>query len=195
MQPILASFFLLLIFASCNNSDEQKKPEPKITSKHSNYFNNSVQSAMDSYAALTEAFVNWDSTAITQHAGELKTRLDSINFYGFDPQTITAPVDTLVLAKGDLQAITMGSDITTKRHHFDTLTQHLYAFLDKVKYDAKKVYLQKCPMAFNDAESGHWLSPVDSIRNPYLGLHHPKYGKAMIDCGGNEAVIDFTSKK
>jgi hypothetical protein len=50
-------------------------------------------------------------------------------------------------------------------------------------------------MAFNDTEPGDWLSETDSIRNPYLGLHHPKYGKAMIDCGQTKSTIDFTKKK
>jgi hypothetical protein len=195
MRAIIPSLLFLLVLVSCNNSTTEKSAETKTVSKHSNSFNSSVQSAMDSYAALTEAFVNWDSNAVVSRAGELRTKLDSINFFGFVPQTVTAPVDTLVLAKKDLQAISSNNDLTIKRRHFDTLTQHLYAFLEKVQYDEKKIYLQECPMAFNDTESGHWLSPVDSIRNPYLGLHHPKYGKAMIDCGGNKSVIDFTSKK
>jgi len=40
-----------------------------------------------------------------------------------------------------------------------------------------------------------WLSETDSVRNPYLGLHHPKYGKAMIECGSTKSTIDFISKK
>src|SRR5690348_15202278 len=103
---ILLSFSLLIILASCNNSQKDEKPQSKV-SKHSNSFNSSVQSAMDSYQRLTEAFVNWDSNAIVRQSGELKLKLDSINFYGFIPASITAPVDTLTLAKKDLQAMAM----------------------------------------------------------------------------------------
>lgn len=194
----LIIFFSMIAFISCNNSKEVKDPkevQSKIESKHPASFNSSVQSAMDSYGALTEAFVNWDSSAVDRHSQELKVKLDSINFYGFNPETITAYVDTLDLARKDLQAMTTNKDITSKRHDLNALTGHLYSFLEQVKFDANKVYLQQCPMAFNDTVAAAWLSETDSIRNPYLGLHHPKYGKAMLECGSTISTIDFTSKK
>lgn len=195
MRTILTGVLSLMIFVSCNNSKQENKTESKGISKHSNSFNNSVQSAMDSYHALTEAFVNWDSVAVDNKAQELKLKLDSINFYGFNPQTITAPVDTLNLAKKDLQSMISSKAIVDKRHYLDSLTGHLYGFLNKVQYDDKKIYFNECPMAFNDTIPGHWLSEVDTIRNPYLGLHHPHYGGSMIECGETKSTIDFTSKK
>lgn len=185
---------LSVFILSCNNSKQGSSSESKGVSRHSNSFNESVQSAMDTYHALTEAFVNWDSATVDQRAKELKLKLDSINFFGFQSSAITAPVDTLNLAKQDLQSMITNKNITDKRHELNTLTHHLYSFLDKVQYDEKKVYLQKCPMAFNDSIPGFWLSETDSIRNPYLGLHHPTYGKAMIECGSNISTIDFTKK-
>lgn len=195
MRTILFGVLSVLILTSCNNSKQEKKEEAKVISKHSNSFNVSVQSAMDSYRALTEAFVNWDSNAVAQRAKELKLKLDSINFFGFNPSIITAPVDTLQLAKKDLQSMIADKTITDKRHDLNSLTQHLYSFLDKVQYDEKKIYLNECPMAFNDSIPGDWLSLTDSIRNPYLGLHHPHYGSAMIECGSTKSTIDFVSKK
>lgn len=195
MRTIWAGVLSLIIFVSCNNSKQDNKSDSKGISKHSNSFNNSVQSAMNSYNELTEAFVNWDSVAVDKKAGELKLKLDSINFYGFNPQSITGPVDTLNLAKKDLQSMTVNKNILDKRHYLDSVTGHLYAFLDKVQYDEKKINFNECPMAFHDSIPGHWLSETDDIRNPYLGLHHPKYGKAMIECGSTISTIDFTSKK
>lgn len=194
----LIVYLLLVVFASCNNTTEVKEPkevQKNTESKHPSTFNASVQSVMDSYGALAEAFVNWDSTAVDRHSQELKVKLDSVNFYGFNPETITAHVDTLNLARQDLQAMTTNKDMTSKRHNLDDLTGHLYSFLQQVKYDEKKIYLQECPMAFNDTIAAVWLSETDSIRNPYLGLHHPKYGKAMLECGATKSKIDFTSKK
>jgi hypothetical protein len=194
--PVL--FLSLVVFASCNNSAEVKVPKgpsKKIESKHPASFNSSVQSAINTYEALTEAFVNWDSNAVDRHSMELNVKLDSINFYGFNPGTITAYVDTLALARKDLQAMAANKDITSKRHNLDALTGHLYSFLEQVQYDEKKIYLQECPMAFSDTIAAVWLSETDSIRNPYLGLHHPKYGKAMIECGSTKSMIDFTIKK
>jgi len=196
MRIILPGVLLILILASCTNSKQEKKEESKVISKHSNSFNTSVQSAMDSYHALTEVFVNWDSNAVAHKAEELKLKLDSINFFGFNPSAITAPVDTLQLAKKDLQAMIAGKTIVDKRRELDTLTQHLYSFLNKVQYDEKKIYLNECPMAFNnETEAGHWLSETDSIRNPYMGLRHPHYGKAMIECGSTISTVDYVNKK
>lgn len=193
MRTIFA-YLLLIVFASCNNSKEEPAPSKLAESNPTGNFNSSVESAMESYTALTEAFVNWDSTAVDQHSKELKVKLDSINFSGLKPEATTAYVDTLALAKKDLEAITAGKDIVTKRHHLNDLTSHLYSFLVQAKYDEKKIYLNECPMAFNDTEPGVWLSETDAIRNPYLGLHHPKYGKAMLECGANKSAIDFTKK-
>src|SRR6266542_4440488 len=164
MRYLLPVVLFTMILVSCNNSKQENKPESKTISKHSNSFNESVQSAMNSYHALTEAFVNWDSVVVALKAEELKLKLDSINFFGFQPATITAPVATLNLAKKDLQAMALNKSITDKRHDLNSLTQHLYSFLDKVQYDEKKIYLNECPMAFNDTIPGDWLSEVDSIR-------------------------------
>jgi len=192
---ILFICFLLAAFISCNNSQKEQGAARTGVSKHSNSFNSSVQRAMDSYHALTEAFVNWDSIAVIRQSADLELRLDSINFYGFVPETVTAPADTLVLAKKDLQAMAANKSITDKRHDLNSLTQHLYDFLSVVQYDEKKIYLNECPMAFNDTIAADWLSQSEAIRNPYLGLHHPTYGRAMIECGQMKSVIDFTSQR
>jgi hypothetical protein len=192
---IFSVCLLVIVLVSCNNSQKEEKAESKGISKHSNSFNSSVQSAMDSYQALTEAFVNWDSNAVVRQSADLKLKLDSINFYGFVPATITAPADTLVMAKKDLQAMAANKSLTDKRHDLNSLTQHIYDFLSLVQYDEKKFYLNECPMAFNDSIPGDWLSETESIRNPYMGLHHPRYGDAMIECGSTKSTIDFSKKK
>ena len=193
MRTALIGVLSLVILISCNNSKQENKTETKSVSIHSNSFNASVQSALDSYHALTEAFVNWDSATVDKKAAELRLKLDSINFYGFTPASITAPVDTLNLAKNDLQAMTTAKDIFSKRQALNTLSQRIYSFLNTVQYDEKKIYLQECPMAFNnEATPGMWLSRNEAIRNPYMGLHHPKYGKAMIECGDTKDSVNFT---
>jgi hypothetical protein len=50
-------------------------------------------------------------------------------------------------------------------------------------------------MPFNDTGRAVWLSKSDTLRNPYLGLHHPRYGSGMLECGTQEATIDFASNE
>lgn len=193
MRIILISLFSLFLF-SCNDSQGNKEDQP-IASKHSSAFNTSVQSALDSYHSLTEAFVNWDSAAVLLQAKQLQVKLDSIKLDEFPNEAKGTASGSVDLAKRDLQNMTVNNSLTDKRHALNSLTQNLYDFLKTVQYDEKKIYLNECPMAFNDTDPGDWLSETDSIRNPYLGLHHPKYGKAMIDCGSNKSTIDFTKGK
>jgi hypothetical protein len=73
------------------------------------------------------------------------------------------------------------------------LSQQIFDLLRIVKFDAAKVYYQECPMALNNYEtSGFWLSNEaadEKRRNPYLGLHDPKYSKAMLKCGSTRDSI------
>lgn len=190
MRILLAGVLLILI-VSCTNSEKEKK----VASKHSDAFNASVQSAMDSYHALTEAFVNWDSARVVSETNQLQTKLYSLKLDELKNEVRGTAIGFLDLAKKDLQAITSNNSIVNERQGLNSLTQNIYGFLDAVQYDEKKIYLQECPMAFNDSIPGDWLSETDSIRNPYMGLHHPHYGSAMIECGSTKSTIDFTSKK
>src|SRR5574339_520598 len=59
-------------------TDEGPKPEGLTVSKHSNSFNESVSKAMNSYYALTESFVNWDTGKINTSLADLKISIDSL---------------------------------------------------------------------------------------------------------------------
>lgn len=185
----ILSFFVI----ACNNSKEGSKP----ASRHSESFNTSIQSAMASYEALTEAFVNWDSTNVSAEAKQLEAKLAGIKLDEFNNVEKQTAESSLGLAKKDMETMMAATNMEAKRRSLNALTQNLYDFLRAVQYDEKQIYLQECPMAFNDTEAAVWLTEKgkDSIRNPYLGLHHPRYGKGMLECGDNKSVIDFTKAK
>ena len=188
--------FLVLAFISCNNDKKQAVKETAGPSRHSPEFNRSISSLMDSYYQLTEAFVNWDSSSAASLAKLVKDRLDSLPLEELKKDSSSeATITILDGAKNDLEAISAMKDITTKRHALNALSDKLFLLLNTVRYDRQKLYLHECPMAFNDEDPGHWLSPADSIRNPYLGLHHPRYKGGMIECGETKEVINFTGRK
>jgi len=203
MRYLLAALFTTAIITSaCSNPDtksetQEKGPAGMAESRHSTAFNQSVQAALQTYYNLTEAFVNWDSVAATRLANDLGAKLDSLSLNSMkDSAAInTAPGTSIADAKNDLSAMTAANDITAKRRALNSFTDHFYRFLNAAQYDRQKLYLQECPMAFNVEEPGVWLSPADSIRNPYLGLHHPRYGKGMLECGDNKEVLNFTGTK
>jgi hypothetical protein len=191
------SFLTVLLFA-CNNAGKTSSPKAVETeSRYGLAFNQSAGLALNSYDKMVENFVNWDSLAVDKEAGNLKGLLESMPLEELkkDSASYQTAIGEMDKAKKDLASLTAKTTITDKRHSLNSLTDHLYSFLKTVKYDRSVLYLHHCPMAFNDEDSGLWLSKTDSIRNPYLGLHHPTYGKAMIECGDTKGTIDFSKGK
>lgn len=165
--------------------NEEVKIDPVAVPRYSEKFTNSVNQVLDNYYALSEAFVNWDSAAIKSNSTLLKESTSAVSFNELKDDSIlhnTAIIfmDSITV---DLKAVEEQSDITAKRRAFNGLSKHFYNLLRTVQYDGEKVFLQECPMAFNDVETGLWLSNEAAIRNPYLGLHHPKYRSGMLECG------------
>ena len=187
-------FLLLLTLAACNSAD--KKPvEHKIASSHSGDFNRSFETMLKDYYSLSESFVNWDSNSLHSKAQALESSLKKISLEDLkkDNSVYTTAQETLKNTSASLADMARATDITSKRRYFNTLTQNIYDLLRVVKYDQKKLYLQECGMPFDEGGTAVWLTDKgsDSIRNPYLGLHHPKYGSSMLECGSNISIIDF----
>ena len=175
------------------------KPEGLIVSKHSNSFNESMSKALDSYYTLTESFVNWDTTKINASLADLKTSVDSLRIQEMEKDSAIYPTvqSQWESIKAEISGMQADTALYEKREDLNMLSQQLFDLLRIVKYDAGKVYYQECPMALNNYESSaFWLSAnseTKSRRNPYLGLHDPKYGKAMLTCGSTRDSINFAT--
>ena len=175
-------------------NDETPKQQPLAVSKHSDSFNVAINKALNDYYSLTNDFVNWDSVSVASNAAKLKASLDAVNFDELKKDTTIhqTAVTFIDASKGELETILQPADLTTKRHALNNLTDNMYNLLRTIRYDRSKIYLQECPMAFNDVEPGVWLSSSDSVRNPYLGLHHPRYKSGMLECGGPKDTLNYT---
>jgi hypothetical protein len=183
---------------------EDKPPEPKqqplAVSRHSAGFNQSVNSVLDRYYALSEVFVTWDSSAVGAASGKLMKGIDSLKLEELKKDTSSIFMSALVskdLLKKDLEEILRNASLENKRRSFHSLTNNLYDFLRVVRYDGAPVYLHECGMAFNDTETAIWLDKAgdQKRRNPYLGLYHPRYHAAMLDCGETKDSLKFDPGK
>ena len=188
--------FIVMVLAICIlggcAGGEQKEKKEKITptaSRLSADFSRSVDSIMSEYQRLTESFVDWDTVTVIREAGILSPLLNHLPQGEIAVQQQRTAALDIVQARNDLNVMQLHNNITDKRHALNSLTEHLFHFLQTVGYDGRKLYLQECPMAFNDDVPGVWLSERDTIRNPYMGIHHPLYGKAMVECGQNKSII------
>lgn len=190
-----AGLIAWLVLARPKKNDPETKQEAIAVSKHSAAFNNSIATALADYNKLIESFVNWDSTTSASISKQLIDDLGKLNLDELkkDSSGIYETAASFVEnAKGDAQTISTEKGIRPQREALNSLTDNFYQFLNTVKYDREKLYLQQCPMAFDDTKPGLWLSEKEEIRNPYMGLHHPTYGRGMISCGETKIKLNNT---
>ena len=179
------------------DSDPDVKPSGLTVSEHTESFNQSMNKAMNDYYSLTEAFVNWDTTKINTSLAELKISVDSIRIQEMEKDSAIYPTvqSQWEGIKAEIVGMQADTALYDKKEDLNSLSQQLYDLLRIVKYDAAKVYYQECPMALNNYESSaFWLSTdgaTKNRRNPYLGLHDPKYGRSMLTCGTTRDSINF----
>jgi hypothetical protein len=202
MRPILLFLLLAgaliitwLVVARPGKNETAAKEQAIAISKHSTAFNSSVASALNDYNKLTESLVNWDSATSSTIGNQLTESLNKINLDELKKDS-SAIYETAIMfidnAKGDAQTIATEKTIRPQREALNSLTDNFYQFLNTVKYDREKLYLQQCTMAFDDEKTGLWISRKEEISNPYLGLHHPRYGKGMLKCGETKIKMNNT---
>lgn len=204
----MKKIFLLVVLALVGVAawyffETRKKPDvetpqqqPIAVSQYSTAFNQSIGNTMEHYYALSEAFVNWDSAAVTTHAADLKGSVDRIAFAEIQKDTLIYQTALTYKepAQKSIDIISGNTTLDKKRLAFNSLSQNMYDLMRTIKYDNGTIYVQQCPMAFNDTETGTWLSKTEGIRNPYLGKHHPKYKAGMLECGETKETINSTAK-
>ena len=188
-----AGIITWLVVSRPAKKESGEKAEAIAVSKHSTAFNESIATVIRDYNAMAENFVKWDSVASSTAATSLIKSLDRVKLEELKKDS-AAIYETAVMfidnAKGDAQTIAAEKNIRPQREAFNSMSDNLYQFLNTVNYDGQTLYLQECPMAFDDTKSAIWLSQKEEIRNPYLGLYHPHYGKGMLACGETKTKID-----
>jgi len=194
---LIAAGYLLWLFKFRSGSRHPKGPEPVplAVSKHSEAFNQSVQSMLHAYYSLAEGLVNWDTTVVSREALALKTALDSVQIEELRKDTTgiyESALDPLGNARSEAGNILANPSLEAKRTAFNALSENLRLLFIISRYDREKIYWQECPMAFGEDQPGYWLSQTDSVRNPYLGTSHPQYKATMLHCGMPKDTINFT---
>ena len=194
---LIVTGYLLWIFKLKTGSKRDKGPEPipLAVSKHSEAFNQSVQTLLDTYYEMSEVLVNWDSATVNSKAGEIKTALDSLKLDELKSDTTgiyESALEPVSNSRTEINNMINAATLDAKRVSFNALSENIRLLLIVVKYDRNKLYWQECPMAFGEESSGYWLSKSVAVRNPYLGNKHPVYHAGMLECGGPKDTINFT---
>jgi hypothetical protein len=175
---------------SCNNtknpanSSESTVNLPTVTVSIPDSTNIAIDSMLSAYYNLKSSLVEADSVASMLSSATFYTSVNTVDLKSISDTSLAkklqSNLDSLnVYAKAAQQS----STISEKRIQLNNITRQLYSLLQDAQYHKKRVYYQKCPMAFHDNEEGFWLSNVSEIENPYLGKKHPTYQSGMLHCG------------
>ncbi len=193
MKKLLAIIFLVVVlfgiwwlFFNKKTGDNTPKQQALKVSVHSNEFNKSLVDAINSYAALKDAFVEADTIKVKQGTQHFITLVDSIKLDELKKDT-SAIYQSAQSQIGDIKsnaaAILNETDITEMRQDFRGVSESLYPLLKTIHYEGPKLYWQNCPMAFGEGKDANWISNTVEIINPYLGKNHPEYKATMLHCG------------
>lgn len=193
---IAAGAAVWYLFGREEAAPETPRQQPVAQSKYSDSFNVSVGQFLDAYYSLSEALVNWDSTKVVQQAQAARDRFDAIRFTELqkDPAIYQTATSMQEFFRNDFNDMISAPDLEARRRSFNSVSQNLYTLLQAIRFDRNKIYLQECPMAFNDTETALWLSRERDIRNPYLGLYHPKYKSGMLECGETKDSLNYAAQ-
>ena len=130
-----------------------------------------VRKLYQQYLVLKDGLVAGDNQKTDKAADEMMSSISEQVF----TQMEGGAHDTVAELGRDIVRINEHSDIDQQRNYLNSLSLSLFNLLQAADIEAEPVYLQYCPMAFDD-QGAYWLSNVSEIRNPY-------FGDKMLKCG------------
>jgi len=133
------------------------------------------------YLSIKNTLVESDAVAADTDALNMLQVVDSLsNDRMFQSADSTMPIASL---EPLIQSFLKAKTLSEKRRSFQSIGMSLQRLLSHPGSASRPVYIQTCPMAFDDTEAASWLSDSREIVNPYLGKNHPKYASGMLHCG------------
>ena len=188
----VAAIALYFFVFKKEDAPEGPKQQPLTTKKHSDTFNKSIDSLLQNYFVMKDAFVNADSIAAKQQSMAMTAFINRINMDELKKDTtgiFQTATDQLASIKINLESMGQSQTITDMRHDFKDLGENLYPLIKTIHYEGKTLYWQNCGMPFGENTSANWISDAAEVVNPYLGKNHPEYKSSMLHCGEVQDTI------
>ncbi len=160
---------------------------PADAPKHSKHVDEQIDRLVNTYMGIKDALVEWDTTAAKENTRLFIQALNSIDTMEIQKDTsivFAAVQQAMQDMQSNAKSLLQQVDITDMRKDFSSLSDMMYpGFFTAIQYEGPRLYLQNCPMAFNDEIAANWISTSNEVINPYLGKKHPTYQSAMLHCG------------
>ena len=165
---------------------EMAKVEALVVNSHSTSFNAGIDSLLNAYFAMKDAFVNADSISAKLACNSLITLADSSHLAELKKDSSGIYESAMVQlsdVKANAESLLKQTNLTEMRHDFEMIGESIYPLLKTIHYEGKTLYWQNCPMAFGEDKGANWISNTEEIINPYLGKKHPEFKSGMLHCG------------
>ena len=183
---LLAITGIYLLNKKNSSGNSEKKQEALKVGRHSESFNSEIDSALQYYFEMKNAFVNADTLSAKSLCNKMIAAFDSIHLTELKKDTagiFEAANMQINDIKINAQSLITQTNITEMRQDFRMVSENIYPFLKTIHYAGKIIYLQNCPMAFGEDKEANWLSNTAEIINPYLGNNDPVHKDSMLHCG------------
>ncbi len=142
---------------------------------------------VDNYLKMKDAFVATDEKQVEEKTKTVLSSLNKIDVTLLKGNAHIEWMNILKSVKENLYGIITMKGIEMKRSHFSIVSNNLIESIDLFGADGEKpLYLQFCPMAFNN-KGAFWISSEKEIRNPY-------FGDKMLKCGEIKREFNFSTK-
>lgn len=168
---------------------ESSKKEPSTKSvvklETSMAFNMQLSKVTESYLAVKNALVGDNAKTAQLKAKELQSELNKVDMKLLEGEAHLLWMKQLKPMREALGMMAESNKIEKQRKAFDLLSQHYIEVIQSFGAGAQNLYIQECPMAFND-RGAQWLSREKKVLNPYFGAD-------MLNCGS--VVQSINSEK
>ena len=159
---------------------------PDHTAHTPEAFSKQLMNVVGHYLSLKDALVASNTSLAGQSAEKFLMALEKVDMSLLIGDAHLYWMEKLEPLKAHGNGIRESEDIEEQRKQFSFLTNTLVASLTAFGTGGNTLYLQHCPMAFNN-EGADWLSREEAIQNPY-------FGDKMLTCGSVKEAFPLERK-
>ena len=158
-----------------NLKKEEADGVPNFQPETPTQFKEQLNALTNEYLQLKDAFVATDATTAQSAAQKFLAQLEKVDMKLVKGDAHVYWMEQLNALQSHGKKITELTDVEKQRKQFGFLSDALIMVIDAFGTEGKALYVQHCPMAFNN-QGGDWIAQEEQIQNPY-------FGDKMMKCG------------
>ena len=158
-----------------NLKKEEADGVPNFQPETPTQFKEQLNALTNEYLQLKDAFVATDATTAQSAAQKFLAQLEKVDMKLVKGDAHVYWMEQLNALQSHGKKITELTDVEEQRKQFGFLSDALIMVIDAFGTEGKALYVQHCPMAFNN-QGGDWIAQEEQIQNPY-------FGDKMMKCG------------